>query len=141
MKEKSPTYQTEHTPEKSEPIFEIKHHLGGFDVRLGISKEGKPFEGSIDFTEGKIEAHLTPDGVKRSIEAVDNFLSRPEVSATIRGWTEKIKAARRCLREKRVGGKENAHQIIKEYARQESKTEAEVLDELLKEIAQQEGNK
>lgn len=141
MKENLPSRQIEHASEKNQPIFEIKYRLGRFDVQLGIRNEGEPFEGSVDFAEGKIEARLTPQGVKKGIEAVDDFLSRPDFSAAIRRWTEKVKAARAKLREKRIGGKEGAQQIIKEYAEQEGKKEAEVLDELLAEISKQNDNK
>lgn len=137
MKEKIPIQPAERAvEERGDTVFEIKHRLGRFDVRLEVSKEGKPFESSVDLAEGKVEARLTPEGIKNGIEAVDDFLSRPDVSATIRGWTEKVKAARRKLREERVGGKTGAQQLLKEYAKQEGKTEAEILDELLAEIAQ-----
>ena len=141
MKEKLPTIgQIEHEPEKRESVFEIKHHFGGLDIRVDVRKGGKPFEGSIDFVEGKAEVRLTPESVKKGIEAAGNFLNKPEAKATIEGWTEKIRAASRRLREERLGGKEGASQVIRKYAQQEGKMEAEVLDELLKEIAQEESN-
>lgn len=59
-------------------IFEVEKKIGNFDVSVGIEKGKEPIRGSIDLENKRIEARITPEGVKKGIELIRGFFKKPE---------------------------------------------------------------
>ena len=110
---------------EKEPLFEVKKSLMGFDVLVGINRGEEPITGKIDFINKGIELRITPEGVKKGLGVVNEFLNNPQQIEKLRSFNNKWE---QWLNEKR---KKNAEKTVNRYAQQEGKTEAEVVKEFL----------
>lgn len=118
-----------------EPTLEIRKFVRGFEFLLRIQKGERQIKAKIDLENKKIEAQITPEGIRRAVEVGVEFLNKPETVKTIDGWTEKLKRYREKLRQQREGKRtEIDREIIRGYAQQEGRAEAEVVEEFLEEI-------
>lgn len=126
--EKPDTPEGEESPDKKDVLFEVKKRIGNFDVSVGISRGEKPIEGHADLNKKEVEIYATPEGIRKTFAATQKFLERPEVKQTMISWTEKLKETSDKLRKKM------AQETIKEYAKQEGKTEAEIVEQFLDEL-------
>lgn len=117
---------------EQEAMFEFKKRLGEYKVSVGIEKGQEPIKSKIDLTKKEMEFQVTPEGIKKGIDAIQKFLNKPEVLEKLNKWTEWFKEKSDKLKEK------HARETIKGYAEQEGKDEAEIIQELLDEIKKQE---
>lgn len=123
-------------PEKKEEglLFEVKKRLGKFDVSIGIERGEEPVKAEIDFIKNKIEGRITPEGIREGVKVIKNFLDSPgankmeNLEERLRTFNNKWE---KWLDEKK---KQKSQDLIKEYAEQEGKDEAEIVKEFLDEI-------
>jgi len=102
------------------------------DVSVGIERGQEPARGTVDFVNKKIEARVTPEGIRRGLEVVSSFLNRPDVKETITGKLHEV--AEKMRRKSEEMRREREKGAVSEYARQEGQIEKEVVEELLDEL-------
>lgn len=127
------TSQEKEQEKKSGLLFEIKKRLRGFDVSVGIERGEEPITTKIDFINKEIEARITLEGVRKGFEAINKFLNDPQRIEKLQSFNRRLE---QWLDEKR---KERAQRTLKDYTKQEGKTEAEVVKELLDELGEEKG--
>lgn len=114
--------------EAESKLFEIKKMIKGMEVSVNVEREGEPISGSIDLENKKVEAHITPEGIKTGLSALANFLESQGAREKMQEWTEKINASTEEIRRRRD------ERTINEYAEQEGMTEKEVIEDILDEF-------
>lgn len=123
-------------PEKKEGVkenllFEVKRLIRGMDVSVGIERGQEPVRGTVDFENKRIEMRVTPEGIRRGVEAMSSFLNRS-------GIREKLaQAAEKARKETERRRKEHDEQTVREYAKQEGLTEKEIIEDLLDELREE----
>ena len=109
-------------------LFEVRKMIKGMDVSVNVEREGEPISGSVDLENKRIEAHITPEGIRTGLQALAEFLEKTEIKEKVRGWTERINASRAEMQQRKD------ESTIKEYAEQEGMTEKEVVEDILDEF-------
>jgi len=64
MFEKSSFREKPKSLDKREKILELTKMFRGFDCSGGVENGSGKFRGSVDFTNKKVEAYITPEGMR-----------------------------------------------------------------------------
>jgi FixJ family two-component response regulator len=123
-------------------LFEIKKIIKGVDVSVGIERGKEPITGSVDLVNKRVEARITPEGIRKGFKLFSDFMEKPETKEVMVDMAERMnKYAERKRRAREERRKNKDKETVGEYAKQEGKDEKEVVEEFLNELAREKETK
>lgn len=98
--------ETKKTSEKRDKFFSIVNEFFGYKVEVGIEKDQKPMRIEIDTTTKKVEAFVTPEGIKAAYE----FYKKSENQEKIKSFISSLFSASEESKEYRRKSEERLRQ-------------------------------
>ena len=72
--------------EKKDKFFSVVKELFGYKIEVGIEKDQKPMRIEIDTTTKKVEAFVTPEGIKVAYD----FYKKPENQEKVKSFMSSL---------------------------------------------------